>query len=172
MGFAASRCRKLSYLHPMSLRTRFEPLIRPFFQLYARTRRGMTLGVRGMVLDAEGRVLLVRHTYVKGWHMPGGGVERGEAAEVALARELVEEAGVRLTAPPILISVHNAHARFKGDHILFYRVDAWEPCAATSRGEIAEIGWFAPDDLPAGATAGTRGRVAEALGGARRQLLW
>jgi 8-oxo-dGTP pyrophosphatase MutT (NUDIX family) len=156
----------------MSLRTRFEPLIRPFFHIYARTRRGMTLGVRGMVLDQRGRVLLVRHTYVKGWHMPGGGVERGETAEEAMARELVEEAGVRLTAAPILISIHSAHAKFKGDHIVFYRIDAWEPCAATSRGEIAEIGWFAPDALPEATTAGTRGRIAETLGGAPRQPLW
>jgi 8-oxo-dGTP pyrophosphatase MutT (NUDIX family) len=156
----------------MFLRARFEPLIRPFFQLYARTRRGMTLGVRGMVLDVDGRVLLVRHTYVKGWHMPGGGVERGETAEVALGRELVEEAGVRLTAPPILVSIHSANAKFKGDHILFYRIDAWEPCPATSRGEIAEIGWFAPDALPDGTTDGTRGRIAEALEGASRQPLW
>jgi 8-oxo-dGTP pyrophosphatase MutT (NUDIX family) len=156
----------------MSLRTRFEPLIRPFFQLYARTWRGMTLGVRGMVLDRGGRVLLVRHTYVKGWHMPGGGVERGETAEAALARELVEEAGVRLMAPPSLVSIHSAHAKFKGDHILFYRVEAWAPCPATSHGEIAEIGWFAPDALPDATTDGTRARIAEALAAAPRKPLW
>jgi ADP-ribose pyrophosphatase YjhB (NUDIX family) len=156
----------------MALRARFEPLIRPFFQAYARARRGMTLGVRGLVTDAEGRVLLVRHTYVKGWHMPGGGVERGETAEAALARELVEEAGVRLTAPPVLISIHSAHAKFRGDHILVYRVVNWTPCPATSRGEIAELGWFAPDALPEGTAPGTRGRIAEALQGALRQALW
>jgi 8-oxo-dGTP pyrophosphatase MutT (NUDIX family) len=156
----------------MSLRTRLEPLIRPFFHLYARTRRGMTLGVRGMVVDGAGKVLLVRHTYVKGWHMPGGGVERGETAEAALARELVEEAGVRLTAPPVLVSIHSAHAKFKGDHILFYRVEDWAACAATSHGEIAEIGWFQPDALPEETTDGTRGRISEALGSAARRPLW
>ncbi|HEX4199523.1 MAG TPA: NUDIX domain-containing protein [Caulobacteraceae bacterium] len=156
----------------MSLPTRFEPLIRPLFQTYARTRRGMTLGVRGMVLDGDGRVLLVRHTYVKGWHMPGGGVERGETAETAMARELVEEAGVRLTAPPVLVSIHSADATFRGDHILLYRIEAWTPCPPTSRGEIAEIGWFAADALPDGTTDGTRGRIAEALAGAPRQPLW
>lgn len=156
----------------MSMRARFEPFIRPFFHVYARTRRGLTLGVRGLVTDADGRVLLVRHTYVKGWHMPGGGVERGETAEAALARELVEEVGVRMTGPAALVSIHNAHANFPGDHILVFRVMGWEPCPATSRGEIAETGWFAPDALPEGTTRGTARRVAEAFAGAAAHPLW
>jgi ADP-ribose pyrophosphatase YjhB (NUDIX family) len=132
----------------------------------------MTLGVRGLVVDPEGRLLLVRHTYVNGWHMPGGGVERGETAAEALARELVEEAGVRLTEPALLVSIHSAHAHFKGDHILLYRVERWAPCPATSRGEIAEVGWFAPDALPEATTASTRQRIAEALAGVPRQAWW
>jgi 8-oxo-dGTP pyrophosphatase MutT (NUDIX family) len=156
----------------MSLRLRFERLIRPFYQAYSRRTRGMTLGVRGLVVDAEGRVLLVRHTYSRGWHMPGGGVERGETAAFAMERELMEEAGIKATAPLVLVSIHSAEAHFRGDHIVFFRVPAWEACAPTQTGEIAETGWFSPGALPEGTTAGTRKRIAEALGSATPQPHW
>jgi 8-oxo-dGTP pyrophosphatase MutT (NUDIX family) len=156
----------------MSLRLRFERLIRPFYQAYSRRTRGMTLGVRALVLDGDGRVLLVRHTYSRGWHMPGGGVERGETAALAMQRELMEEAGIKATAPLALVSIHSADAHFRGDHILLFRVPSWEACAPTQTGEIAEAGWFSPDALPEGTTAGTRKRIAEALGNAAAHPHW
>ena len=132
----------------------------------------MTLGVRGLVTNAAGEVLLIQHTYVKGWSMPGGGVERGETAEEALSRELVEEAGVRVTGRPRLLSFHSNQIRFPGDHVLIYRVENWEPCKATSRGEIRALGWFPPDDLPADITPSTRRRIEEALGGEEPHPHW
>ena len=59
-------------------RTRFEPALRRIFHLYWRFARGMTLGVRGVVLNGDNSVFLVKHSYVSGWHLPGGGVEVGE----------------------------------------------------------------------------------------------
>ena len=151
---------------------RFEPIARLAVHVLARASRGLTIGVRGLVLNAAGEALLVKHTYVRGWHMPGGGLERGETAEQALARELVEEAGVRLTARPELVSVHTNHRQFPGDHVLFYRIPAWEPCAATSRGEIAERAWFALDRLPPDVSEATRRRIDEAQDGAPPHPDW
>jgi 8-oxo-dGTP pyrophosphatase MutT (NUDIX family) len=148
----------------MPLRLRFERLIRPVYQAWSRRKRGMTLGVRGLVVDGEGRVLLVRHTYSSGWHMPGGGVERGETAAQAMERELLEEAGIKALAPLVLISVHSAEAHFRGDHILLFRAPAFEAVEPTQTGEIAEVRWCAPGALPEATTAGTRKRIAEALG--------
>lgn len=122
--------------------------------------------------NASGEVLLVLHTYRPGWYMPGGGVEIGETAEAALARELIEEAGVRLTARPRLVSMHSNHERFRGDHVLIYRAIEWEPCEATSHGEIAKVEWFAPDALPSDVTPSTRRRIEEALGGAEADPRW
>jgi 8-oxo-dGTP pyrophosphatase MutT (NUDIX family) len=149
----------------MLLPKSLEPLTRPLFHARARLTRGLTLGVRGLARDAAGRVLLVKHTYTPGWHMPGGGVERGETAEQSLAREMVEEAGVEPMERPTLRSIHSSEATFPGDHILFFTIGAWRPVPATSRGEIHAVDWFAPDALPDDVTGGTRRRIAEALAG-------
>ena len=78
-----------------NLITRANAVYRGLFQ-------ALTVGVRGAILDEHNRVFLVRHTYMRGWHLPGGGVEVGEASQEALRRELREEAGVELTGPPVL----------------------------------------------------------------------
>jgi ADP-ribose pyrophosphatase YjhB (NUDIX family) len=150
----------------------FERLARPLIHQAFRIKRGLTLGVRGLVVDAEGRVLLVEHTYLNGWHMPGGGIEHRETAEESLARELVEEAGVKLTGRPKLLSIHSQEAQFPGDHVLLYLVEQWEPCASTDHGEIARTDWFKPDALPEGVTKATRARIAEALAGAESDVRW
>jgi ADP-ribose pyrophosphatase YjhB (NUDIX family) len=151
---------------------RFERLISPLSRALARRTRGMTLGVRGVILDSEGRVLLVEHTYVAGWHLPGGGVERGETAEQALVKEMVEEAGVRVHGRPSLVSIHSAERQFRGDHVVVYRIDEWSPCPMTAHGEIRAVGWFAPDTLPDSATHATRRRLTEVLGGAAPSADW
>lgn len=157
----------------MSRLKRFlEPRLRPAWQLAMRQTRGLTLGVRAMVFDGQGRVLLVEHSYTPGWYLPGGGVERGETAEQALVRELEEEAGIRPDTRPVLLSMHSNARLFRGDHVLVYRVDLWTPCAPTSRGEILRVDWFDPRDPPAGTTAGARRRLAEALDGAPPDLFW
>ena len=156
----------------MTWRRRIEPFTRPLVYAFFRMRRGLTLGVRAVVTDAAGNVLLIEHTYIKGWCLPGGGVERGETAETAVVRELQEEAGVRALSRPRLLSAHSNELLHPGDHVLVYRVDAWEPCASNAAGEILAVGWFAPDDLPEETTKTTRRRIAEALGGAETDPMW
>jgi len=156
----------------MLWRRKVEPFVRPLYQLFSRLARGLTLGVRGLVTDEAGRVLLIQHTYTPGWYMPGGGVERGETAEQALARELVEEAGIQVVGRPRLLSIHSNHVKFPGDHVLVYRVERWTVCPATSRGEIHAVDWFAPDALPADITPSTRRRIEEALSAAAHDPHW
>lgn len=155
----------------MSWRIRLEPVITPLFRAWWRIRRPMTLGVRGLVCDDHGRVLLVRHTYADGWHFPGGGVEHGESALDALLREAAEEGGVEATHARLL-GFYSNHIRFKHDHIVLFGVDEWRACAPRENGEIAERGFFARDALPDGATPATRRRLAEMFQGAPQSATW
>lgn len=144
------------------------------FQAWFRFRRPMTLGVRAAVEGEDGKVLMVRHTYTPGWHMPGGGVEKSETALAALTRELQEEGGVELTGSPLLFGVYSNHASFRNDHVLLYRVPLgfWKACQATSNGEIAEIAWIDPKNPPEGTTPGTRRRLKELYDGTTLTALW
>lgn len=144
-------------------------LLHPWFRL----TRGLTLGVRAVLRDGEGRVLLIRHGYAPGWHLPGGGVEPGQSAADAMAQEFIEEAGIELLAPPALLSVHwhaPTHAR---DHVLVYRATQWRAGAPRGRvGEIAERGFFPMTALPEGTTRATRARLAETFEGAAPNGRW
>lgn len=153
-------------------RRHIEPFTRPLFFAFSRLTRGKTLGVRGLVRDQAGRVLLVRHTYLTGWWLPGGGVDGGETTQTAVVRELREEAGVIARSPPRLLSVHSNERFFRGDHVLVFQVDAFDLTEHTSHGEIAEVGWFDPHALPEDINAASARRIAEALTGAPADPLW
>jgi len=135
--------------------------------------RPMTLGVRGLVVDGEGRALLVRHTYVPGWYLPGGGVERGETLLDALTRELVEEGHIELLSPPALHGVYLNKAASARDHVALYVVREFRSTGPfVPNREIAEIGFFSPQALPDGVTRATQARIEEALSGAPVSAYW
>jgi ADP-ribose pyrophosphatase YjhB (NUDIX family) len=142
-------------------------------QRYWRLKRGLTMGVQAVVLDAAEQVLLVRHGYQPGWHFPGGGVEKGETIATALARELIEEVGVSLFVPPQLFGVYANFDHFPGDHIALFVAREWHRSGVPPpNAEIREQRFFAADALPDGTTGGTRRRIAEVLAGAPRSETW
>lgn len=153
-------------------RIRFEPVLTPLFRTWWRLKRGMTLGVRGIATDDAGRVLLIRHTYSRGWYFPGGGVESGQSALEAAVREMAEEGAVEATVGPVLVGFYSNHAVHANDHVALYRFDAWRPCAPLDNGEIAERGFFELDALPADTSPGTRRRLAEVFEGAPVSGVW
>ncbi len=148
-------------------------LVNRLMHIYWRFARAMTLGVRGLVLDAEGRVLLVKHGYSNGWHLPGGGVEAGETLVDALARELAEEGSLELTAPPVLHGIFFHPIYSWRDHVALYVVRGFQQTGKfVPNREIVDRGFFSIDALPEGTTAGTRARIAEVLHGAPVPQRW
>jgi 8-oxo-dGTP pyrophosphatase MutT (NUDIX family) len=140
------------------------PAIRRMLHLYWRMSRGVTLGVRALVIDAGGRIFLVKHTYARGWHLPGGGVEPGETIYDALARELKEEGNIELAGPPALHGMFFNVGVSRRDHVALFVVrDFRQPAPPVPDREIMAHGFFAIDDLPGDTVAAARARIAEVM---------
>ena len=143
-----------------------EPVTRRLLHLYWRFARATTLGVRALVRDREGRVFLVKHSYVSGWHLPGGGVEVGETIVAALTRELREEGSIEVAAPPRLFAVYFNARISRRDHVaLFVVEDFTQPSPPRRNAEIIDHGFFSPNALPEETSVATRARIAEVLEG-------
>jgi 8-oxo-dGTP pyrophosphatase MutT (NUDIX family) len=154
-------------------RRALEPALRRVLHLYWRFARGMTLGVRALVVDDKGRIFLVKHSYISGWHLPGGGVEVGETLTDAVTRELQEEGNIELTEPPRLHGMFFNDRVSRRDHVALFVVRAFrQPSAPVPDHEIVAHGFFAVDELPNDTTAGTRTRIIEVLGGAPARERW
>jgi ADP-ribose pyrophosphatase YjhB (NUDIX family) len=152
------------------------PVRRPvqrLLHLYWRFARGLTLGVRVAAFDQANRIVLVRHTYVPGWHFPGGGVEPGETAHDALVRELREEAMIELTGEARLHAVYLNRSASQRDHVLLYVAREFAPVDLKRREfEIADVQFFALDALPPETTRSTRLRLEEIATGRAPALIW
>lgn len=135
--------------------------------------RPMTLGVRALAVDVDRRILLVKHTYVSGWHLPGGGVESGETVLQALEKELREEANVELGAAPVLHSVHfNRHVTRRDHVVLFHCTDVRQVTPKLRDREIIAAEFFAMDALPEGVTTSTLSRIREFKDGVAPDPHW
>src|SRR5262249_20114825 len=147
-----------------TMRRFVEPVIRRVLHLYWRQSRGLTLGVRAVVIDDQSRVFLIKHSYVTGWHLPGGGAERGEPLLDALVREVREEENMELIGAPELRGMYFNRRVSQRDHVALYVVrDFRQPSPPKPNHEIIAHGFFALDALPNDTTAGTRAPRAEGL---------
>ena len=143
-----------------------------FYLAYSRIGRGMTLGVRAMLIDGD-RILLVKHTYLPGWYLPGGGVEAGESLGEALVREIREETGAELAGPAKLFGIYRHSLPPRRDHIALYVCRDWThgEQKIASR-EILAAQLFPLARLPADAAPSTIARVGEVLSGAPPATDW
>jgi ADP-ribose pyrophosphatase YjhB (NUDIX family) len=140
--------------------------------VYFAMTRGMTMGVRAACFDQSGRIFLVRHSYVPGWHMPGGGMERNETAEEALVKELREEGNLRIIGQPQLIHIYFNTSASRRDHVVFYRADVEQTAPRKPDAEIVESGFFSLDALPDGTTEATKRRLRELSGAEPAAHYW
>jgi 8-oxo-dGTP pyrophosphatase MutT (NUDIX family) len=137
-------------------------------------RPRLSLGVRLAAFDEEGRVFLVRHSYVPGYYLPGGGVELGETCREAVIREAEEEGGLIFEAPPELYNIYRNDGFGRRDHVALFvaRMVRLAPKASGQPGEILDAGFHPVDALPMNATRATVARVREIIRGETQADDW
>ena len=151
-----------------------EKLFTKILHIFFGITRPLTIGVRCIIHDGSGSVMLVRHTYISGWHLPGGGVEVGEVCESALIREIVEECRIEITDKPVLFGVYLNSVVSARDHIILYVSNSWnyKQDLPSKRLEIADSAMFNLTDLPIDIDPSTRQRLDEWIGGTESALIW
>jgi ADP-ribose pyrophosphatase YjhB (NUDIX family) len=105
-----------------------------------------TEGAHVLVRDDQGRILVVRTTYLgPGWMLPGGRVERSETPHAAAARETREETGIEVRVERLILV--DAHRRRNVSFI--YAGTVLGGTLAPQFGEIAETGWVSREEIAA-----------------------
>ena len=128
------------------------------FRVYCFIFRPIRMGVRVLMVE-NGKVVLIRHTYMSGWFMPGGGLKKNETLEQAARREAFEETGAALGE----IKLMGAYTNFKDwrtDHNVVFTCDEFK-ITGKPDGEIAEMRLFPLDELPEELLPGHRRRLTE-----------
>jgi len=153
-----------SILFPLANRLLLQP--------FGRVSRGITLGTRAVVRDADGRILVVRQSYTNGWIFPGGGVDRGEAPVTAVKREVMEETGVRVKGDVVVHGLFSNHANFPGDYVAVYIANEFEDGTWKPSLEITERAFMQPSDIAKDCSAGMRRRLEELAGKRTVSEIW
>lgn len=115
------------------------------FKVYCFLFRPIRMGVRVVMLQDD-KVWLIRHTYLEGWFLPGGGVNKWEALDEAARREAREETGAALEEVSLL-GVFTSYRQWKTDHTAVFLCKDFK-LVGKSDAEIAELKLFPITQLP------------------------
>lgn len=118
-----------------------------FYKMYCFIFRPIRMGVR-VVLQEGPNVWLIRHTYLSGWYLPGGGIKKWESLDQAARREAREETGAEL-GEVSLLGVFTSYRQWKTDHTSVFLCKDFK-FVGGSDAEIAELKLFPITQLPDG----------------------
>ena len=156
-----------------ALRKRFEPLLRRGLHLYWRFARGMTLGVRGIVVDGDDRCFSSSTAMSRAGICPAAVSNPVRACSTRCGGSWRRRDASRCWANRSWSAMFfNSHVS-RRDHVAVYLIRNFRQNRSPEPNrEIVACGFFEAGALPAETTAGTRLRISEALQGKRQIGTW
>lgn len=134
--------------------------------------RPKTYGVRGIILNKQNEFLLVKHRYLRGWYLLGGGVGCNESSEDALKREVMEEIGLRNLSIEKKFATYTSEKEYKRDTIDLFVGKVLEDGPLKLSLELQEARFFPKSGLPDDLSSATRRRLDEYVQGTAPDLVW
>jgi 8-oxo-dGTP pyrophosphatase MutT (NUDIX family) len=151
------------------------PLLNLLYRLQRllwRLFRPRTRGVKVMLFNHAGEIVLIRNSYGRSdlFLLPGGGIRPFETPAAAAAREVKEELGCGV-ADLAFVATYFSTAQGKRDTIHLFRARAVGPARADGV-EVAEARYFPLDRLPPNTSPATARRLAEHRGASQASAAW
>jgi ADP-ribose pyrophosphatase YjhB (NUDIX family) len=117
--------------------------MRLYWALFHPSRHGALVAVW-----YQGKILLVRNSYVRYYSLPGGYVRSHESAREAARRELAEEVGLELTLDELEPALSREHAwEGKRERVDIFQVQVTDPPKVeVDHREVIQAGFFAAAD--------------------------
>lgn len=132
------------------------------FRLYWKVVKPTTLGVKVILADARGHILLVRTRYQRGWALPGGGVHKCETPELAAVREIREELGIAIEIDDLrLLGLLSSFQEGKSDYVAVFEAPIDSAVRMGIGPEIEVAAWYPANELPRDTSPATRRRLEE-----------
>lgn len=127
------------------------------------------VGAAAVILDSEGKILLVKHNYGKyNWELPGGLSEQKESAEETAKREVFEETGLEVTVGR-LTGVYYELEHDMHHFAFICTINETQQPQPDSK-EVTECKYFSIENLPRPISDFTIKRIQEALDYNNNQL--
>lgn len=125
-------------------------ILTTILHFYFRLSRGLTVGARCLIINNKEEIMLVRHSYNDGWHLPGGGVESNESIIDALSREVHEECNIVFDKEPYFLETKFNHKVSSRDHVFIYLSKYWHFSNKSRhiQNEVMESKFFNIKNLP------------------------
>jgi 8-oxo-dGTP diphosphatase len=122
------------------------------------------MGAGALLVDENGRVLLVEPSYKPVWEIPGGVIEKDESPKACVVREIKEELGLDMAIGRLLIVDYNAPTEEKSESLMFIFDGGVLTCTEMDKiqlqqEELLSFNFFEPTQLPTNLSSTLRQRI-------------